>query len=78
MTRYADLGDMEEDKRIDLIGHMAMDHRKEVGFVTETEPGKMDRYIRKLKERFPGISVGERRPGPIPDTWFVRVGPPVD
>ncbi len=42
---YADLGDLEEDKRIAMIGHMAMDHKKTVAFVTDKEPaGKVPRY----------------------------------
>lgn len=73
---YADLGDFEEDQRIDAIGHMAMAHGKTVAFVTDADPGKADRYIRKLQERFPGIRVIERFDGPVAGTVSVKVGPP--
>lgn len=73
---YADLGDFEEDQRIGTIGLAAMAHGQTVAFVTDDDPGKADRYIRKLKERFPGISVIERFNGPVAGTVTVKVGPP--
>jgi len=69
---YADLGDWDEDKRIEAIGNAATPG-KIIAFVTDAEPGKADRYIAKLKERFPGIAVVERFDGPIEDTVTVKV-----
>lgn len=57
MTRivpFQDLGDNNEDDRIRQIGEKVMKERITVGFVTDDEPGKADRYITKLKARFPG------------------------
>ena len=58
-TRYADLHDLHEDKRIDLIGHRTIDHEEIVGFVVDDDK-KADRYIEKLKEKFPTIEVVDR------------------
>jgi hypothetical protein len=77
MEGYADLADFEEDDRIRMIGEAAMKHHKIVGFVVENEPGKADRYIRKLQKRFPGIRLIGRGTALVPDTELIRVGPPL-
>ena len=69
---YKDIADETEDERIRQIGSAAM-KRKQVSFVTDSEPGKADRYIEKLKAGFPGISVVSRGEGPVPDTVYVIV-----
>lgn len=74
--KFMDIADVEEDKRIEIIGHRAMVHKEKVAFVTDDDAGKADRYIRKLQERFPGIKVIERGNGPVPNTVYVKVGPP--
>lgn len=76
MTKFVDIADWDEDKRIDIIGHRAMDHLEKVAFVTDDDKGKAERYIRKLEERFPGIRVIERGNGPVEGTVYVKVGPP--
>ncbi len=73
MTRYVDLNTLEEDRRIDMIGHRVMVHNESVAFVVEKEAGKADRYIAKLKEKFPRLSVIARGDGPIPNTEYVKV-----
>lgn len=73
---YMDLGEHGEDVRIDAIGSVAMKHQKTVGFVTDDEPGKAERYISKLQKRFPGILILERGMGPVPNTVLIKVGPP--
>ncbi len=73
---YADLGDFEEDKRIDIIGHTVMDGGKTVVFVTDSDDGKADRYVEKLKAKFPGIRVVDRFYGPVANTVTVKVAPP--
>ncbi len=75
MSQYRDVADLPEDVRIDLIGKTAMQQRKTVAFLTDAEPGKADRYISKLLERFPGIEVLSRSDGPIPDVVYVTVAP---
>lgn len=77
MTKYADIADFDEDKRIDIIGHRAIDHLEKVAFIVESDvPDKAERYIRKLKEKFPTIRIIERGKGPIANTEYVKVGPP--
>ena len=73
---YADIADHDEDKRIEIIGHTVMTHRKTVAFITDADPGKCDRYIKKLTDRFPGIVILGRYAGPIAKTVSVKVGPP--
>jgi len=73
---YMDLGDFEEDKRVDAIGHQAMVHKKVVEFITDSDAGKAERYISKLTDRFPGIRIIARGDGPVKDTVWVKVGPP--
>lgn len=83
MTFYADLGDLEEDKRIEAIGKVVMvgvnkSAEKPImaAFVVENDE-KADRYIAKLRDRFPGIRVVDREKGPVPDTVLVRVAGPL-
>ena len=68
---YLDLHAIEEDKRIDLIGHRVVVHKDRVGFFVDDD-AKADRYVAKLKAKFPSISVVERGPGPG-GTVFVKV-----
>lgn len=75
---FVDLGSLDEDARIDAIGNATMRDRKTVGFVTDNEPGKAERYIAKLKERFPGIVVVARMKGPTPGVVTVKVAPPLE
>ncbi len=73
---YADLGDMEEDKRIDLIGQFVMNKLKTAAVVVDDIPGKAARYIAKLRKRFPGIEIIDQCPGPVSGSWTIKVGPP--
>lgn len=78
MTFYADIADYEEDERIGMIGHQVMDHKKTVAFIVDDIKGKAERYIAKLQERFPGIQIIGRGQGPVPETVYVKVGPPTN
>lgn len=81
MTEYHDIADHDEDTRINMIGRVAMEQKKRVAFVTDDtpdDPGKADRYIAKLQERFPGIRIINRGPGPVANAVYVTVGPPVN
>jgi len=75
--QFLDIADHEEDERIGIIGRAVMEHKKTSAFVTDDDP-KADRYIRKLKARFPGIRVIARGSGPVKDTVWVKLGPPLN
>lgn len=78
--QYKDLGDETEDERIRQIGTATMGEKAVVGFVVDKEEddGIAERYITKLKERFPGIRVIYKADGPVADTTFVKVAPPLN
>ena len=71
MKAYADLADLPEDERINVIARAAADGHI-VGFIVDDEP-KADRYIRKLAAH--PVRVIDRAPGPVKGTVLVRVGP---
>lgn len=75
---FKDIADHDEDERIHQIGQKAMGERLTVGFITDSEAGKAERYIKKLIERFPGIRVISQGIGPVADTVLVKVGPPLN
>lgn len=70
--RYVDLGDEQEDARIEAIGRSAMQGGS-IAFITDDEPGKADRYVAKLKAKFPQIIEVGRFNGPAPQTVTVKV-----
>lgn len=84
MAIYVDAGDLEEDKRIEMIGNSVMNCPKSssdkppmAAFVVEDDE-KADRYIAKLKKRFPSIRIIDRFDGPVKGmSVSVRVGPPL-
>lgn len=72
---YMDLGDLEEEKRIAMIGHQAQDHGRKVAFIVDDD-AKADRYIRKLLLDFK-VKVLERGYDAlgVKKTVWVKVGP---
>lgn len=74
MKGYADLADMDEDDRIELIGHRVSDHHEQCAFIVEDD-AKADRYIAKVTARFPGVTVKSRGRGPTPGTIAVILIP---
>lgn len=64
MPKYMDAADLEEDKRIQIIGESAMAGGK-IAFHVDDEPGKADRYIQKLLTKFPELKVKSRFMGPV-------------
>jgi hypothetical protein len=72
---FYDVSSLEEDRRIDLLGHRAVDHREIIAFITDDDGthSKGDRYIRKLKEQFPLIEVIDRTAGPVANTETIRI-----
>jgi len=76
MKGYADLGPLDEGKRIETIGDAAMRLKKTVGFIVDNET-IADRYIEKLKAKFPGIDVQRKLLNcPVKGVVTVKVGPP--
>lgn len=73
---YADLADLPEDERIDIIGRTVMEQGLTVAVAVDSDRDKMERYIRKLLKRFPGIRILERLPGIVSGTLTIKVGPP--
>jgi hypothetical protein len=63
---------LDEDTRIDLIGKHAMAGQK-IGFHVDDEPGKADRYIKKLLTKFPELKIEHRFKGPTPGVETVIV-----
>lgn len=69
---FVDIADHAEDCRIRTIGETCVANPgKKIGFVTDDEPGKADRYIAKLQEFFPGVKT-EKCPSPVPRTILIR------
>lgn len=76
MPHYSDLTNKDEDTRIQLIGTTVVNRRKVCCVCVDDEPDKPERYIRKLKEKFPGIEIIEQFKGPVPGVVTIKVGPP--
>lgn len=67
MGKFRDVADLPEDERIAEIGKhcMALAAGKKGAFVVDDHPPeKVERYIRKLKERFPDLIVLKSMAGP--------------
>lgn len=71
---YLDLGDLDEERRIDMIGQAAAAGNV-VAFVTDADPGKAERYVSKLLERFPTLRVVGTVAGPVAGAITVKVAP---
>lgn len=70
---YLDLADLPENDRITAIGNMAMTG-KVVAFIVEDDE-KADRYLTKLRAKFPKVVEVERLPNvPIKDVVSIKVG----
>ena len=74
---FVDIADFDEDERIDTIGQVVMAQLKTAAFIVE-DNAKADRYVCKLKERFPGIVEEWCGPGPLVGLIAVRMGPPTE
>ena len=76
MIGFADLHKLPEDDRIRVIGDWVLANRKVALVPTDDEPGKAERYQRKLRERYPWLVIGAIMPGPVDGCVSFRVGPP--
>jgi len=72
---FVDLHALSEDERIDMIGHAVTVHGKTVGVLIDDQPGKVERYRRKLRDRFPAAVVLDQTSGPVEGVVTIRVGP---
>jgi hypothetical protein len=72
---YADLHQLSEDDRIATIGHYVTEHGKAVAVCVDDVQAKVDRYVRKLRERFPGLVILDITKGPTAGVRTIRVGP---
>lgn len=73
---YADLHKLTENQRIDMIGKAALNTApgRHVAFVVESMD-KAERYIKKLKAKFPGITIQEPiKDVPLPGMITVKAG----
>lgn len=78
MTAFADLANLPEDSRIDAMGPLILKAEKPVAVIVDAEldSAKLNRYVRKLIDRFPGISELDRFPGPTLGAECARmIGP---
>jgi len=73
---FIDLHRLDEDTRIDLIGRSVMAAKKTVAVCIDADPVKVERYLRKLRQQFPGIVVEGQFPGPVADVVTVKLRPP--
>lgn len=74
MTRFADLHNMHEDDRIELIGEVAASGRVVGVFLEKNEPEKIARYIKKVTERFPHVVLLDQMDGPTKSAVTLRFG----
>lgn len=72
MPPFLDVHDLAEDQRIDIIGHRVVDHKERVTFLVENNE-KADRYMAKLKLKFPTLCEMERGPLVGANVIFVKV-----
>lgn len=78
MPQYIDMNYDEEDERIEAIGKATMQMKKICSFITDDEVGKIERYLKKLKEKFSGIRLISQGKGPIKGTVWAKLGPPAN
>lgn len=74
-TGYADLHSFDEDQRIGIIGNHVLKTGATVAVLVDDVPGKAERYIRKMRERFPTIVMLEQFAGPTQGVWTIKFGP---
>lgn len=86
MTKFVDMYELAEDKRIELIGNTVMCKKHDadtnepvkIPVMVDYEEGKKaDRYIKKLQDRFPGIRIVGRHLGPVDNVETFYVSPPL-
>ncbi len=69
---YRDIYKLSEDDRIQQIGEQAM-RGGIIGFVTDSDDGKAERYLLKLFVAFPELELLDKDKGPVSNTVLCRV-----
>lgn len=73
--KWADLAGKDEDRRIQIIGETATAGRI-VGVCLEKDlTDKVERYVRKITERYPTVVELSRTEDPVEGVITVRFGP---
>lgn len=80
-----DMHKLDEDTRIELIGRMmtcehcikASGGELRAPLMTDDEPGKLERYIKKLAERFPTVRVIGEKSRPLPGVAQIMLASPL-
>jgi hypothetical protein len=73
---YADLADLEEDRRITIIVRTFEQNPTGVAAVcVDDEPEKIKRYREKILARLPTHSVRWEGKGPVPGVYTLQIGP---
>jgi hypothetical protein len=75
MATFVDLYDQAEDQRIETIGKLIMSRRSLCGVCVDDEPGKPERYVKKVLERFPAIELVDQSKGPVEGVVTLRFRP---
>lgn len=70
---YEDLHNLSENERIKRIAHYVRDHGLVAAVCVDDEPGKPERYAKKLKRL--GCQIHEQFKGPTPGIVTLKVGP---
>jgi hypothetical protein len=73
---FINLASLDEDGRIEAICEEVVKHRAIVTFLVEVENGsraKGDRYIEKMKKKYPSIRVMYRGAGPADEVELIKV-----
>lgn len=72
MKAFADLADLPEDERIQLIANTAKHHPGSViGVAVDDEDEKIERYKKKLRAH--GLTIIDVKPGPVAKAKFISV-----
>lgn len=75
-TGYADLHTVPEDDRITTMANHVRQTGQTCLVVTDADPGKAERYVRKFKQHHPDVAVvSEIMDGPTPGCRCFRIGP---
>ena len=76
--KYRDIGGWNEDTKIAHIGLSAMERPgRKVGLIVEDANGTPERYIAKLKERYPSLEILFSGPGPIAGCHTITITRPL-
>lgn len=73
---FADLADMPEDERIEMIAHHVIEHGLTAAVCVDDLPGKPERYTRKLERA--GCRVVSQTKGPVAGIVTLKVEPHVN